>query len=214
MKSCIGIVLSVLDFQENGRILTVFSPNGLMKFVAKKRHSPLFTVLNQGEFVYAIGKGELHRFWDGKILSQYLALRERLESLETAGILVRGIQKSQMLGKPAPQLYQLFCYCLHAISTVDNPFDIASIFLVKTMKHEGLFQTLNQCSICQLPPSLRYGGERFCAHHGPKGALELTLEEEKWLIKFTEGRSLKQLLIEPTNLLDKITILFNQTFSN
>jgi len=213
MDRCVGVVLSVLAFRESDQIVTVFSPGGLIKFFVKRRRSPLLTTLTEGEFVYVVGRGDMHRFRDGTILEQHLKLRDRFESLEAAGKLAQAILKSQMPGKVAPHLYQLFCYFLRIIPAVEQPGDLVSLFQVKTMKHEGLFQQLNRCSVCEKAPNFRYGGERFCPEHAPRGALELTREEEKRLSELAEGRSLKELLAKPDELHEPISTLFNQAFN-
>lgn len=212
MNRCVGVVLSVLAFRESDQIVTVFSPGGLIKFFVKRKRSPLFSVLTEGEFVYLAGQGEMHRFRDGTILQQHLKLRERFESLEAAGRLVQAIQKSQLPGKAAPQLYELFCYFLRMIPEVEHPLDLASIFLVKTLKYEGLLQQQKHCSICKKLSQARYGGERFCLEHAPNGALELSSEDEERLTTWAEGRSLKKLL-EIHVPWDCISTFFNQAFT-
>ncbi|MCC5831694.1 MAG: DNA repair protein RecO [Chlamydiales bacterium] len=214
MERCFGVVLSVLDFRESDQIVTLFTPGGIIKFFVKRRRSPLVAVLNEGEFVYVAGRGEMHRLRDGTILEQHGRLRERLENLEAAGKLVQAIRKSQMPGKAAPHLYQLFCYFLRVIPEVERPLDVAALFLVKTLKHEGIFQLLERCSLCENPPLARYGGERFCREHAPIEAVELSMEEEKRLQELAEGRSLKELLAKPIELHEQISLFFNQIFNN
>lgn len=213
MERCVGVILSVLDFRESDRIATVFSPEGIIKFFVKRQRTPLLAVLNEGEFVYAAGRGEMHRMRDITVLEQHVRLRERLENLEAAGKLVQAIQRSQMPGKAAPQLYQLFCYFLRMIPDVERPLDLAALFLIKTLKHEGLFQLLERCSVCENAPLARYGGERFCKEHAPTGALKLTFQEEKELTELAEGRSLKELLDKPIALHNQIVQFFYQTFN-
>ncbi len=212
MNTCVGVVLSVLAFQESDQIVTVFSPSGIVKFFVKRKRSPLLSALTEGEFVYAAGRGDMNKFRDGSILEQHLKLRDRLENLEAAGKLVQAVMQSQMPGKAAPHLYQLFCYCLRMIPEVERPLDLAALFLVKTLKHEGLFQQLQRCTACEKNPSSRYGGERYCAEHAPRGSLKLNYEEEERLIELANGRSLKELLAKPLEQHAQITTLFDQEF--
>lgn len=213
MECCVGVILSVLAFRESDQIATVFTPGGILKFFIKRKRSPALSVLVEGEFVYALRKGDMHRFCDGTIVQQNLRLRERLENLEAAGKLVQAIQKSQMPGKAAPRLYQLFCYFLRMIPEVERPMDLASLFLIKTLKHEGLFQQMARCSACEQAPKAWYAGERFCREHAPKGALELSPKEEKLLLDIAEKRSLKELLASSlASVQEPVSTLFNQTF--
>ncbi len=215
VERCFGIVLSVLDFREKDQIVTVFSPGGLIKFFIRGKRSPLMVCLTEGEFVYAEGRGELNRFRDGTIINQNLRLRERFESLEAAGRVVRGVLQSQLLGKAAPDLYQLMRFILRMLPDVEHPEDLATIFLIKALKHEGLFQQSHQCSLCDgATASLRYGGERFCTQHAPLEALKLTDLEERRLVEVAEGRVLKELLTQPLGLQRHVDTLFSQAFGS
>lgn len=214
MNRCVGVVLSVLDLNESDRIATVFSPSGLIKFFVKRNRGSLLTILTEGEFVYVAGKSDLHHFRDGTILNQNIRLRERLENMEAAGYLVRALLKSQFPGKTAPHLYQLFCYLLQMIPQVESPSELAAIFLIKTLVHEGLFQKSLHCTVCQKPPLARFGGERFCLEHAPEGALEISSADEGYLATIVEGRSLNNLLTNKIELISIANTLFNQSFEH
>jgi len=213
MEHCVGVVLSVLAFRESDQIVTIFSPEGLIKLFVKRKRLPLMAPLTEGEFLFVAGRGDLYRFRDGTILNQNLKLRERLENLEAASRLVQAILKSQWPGKDAPRLYHLFCYFLRLIPEVEQPEELASVFFVKTLKHEGLFQQTDRCCVCEKEPNSRFGGERFCKEHAPIEALQLTAQEEKRLVEIAEGRSLKELLTEPFEQHDQVATLFDQAFS-
>lgn len=208
MERCLGIVLSILSFKESDRIATVFTPGGLVKFIIKQKNTPLIAVLTEGEFHFITGRSDLLRFREGSILNQHLELRARLECIEAAGKMAQAILKSQLPGKAVPHLYQLFCYCLRMLPACERPQDLLSLFLIKTLKHEGLLQTEPCCSFCEEQPTLRFGGERFCKEHAPKEALKFTEEEERELFQLAEGRSLKEILIKPLHL--NALALFNQ----
>ncbi len=212
VEKCTGIVLSVLDFKESDQIATLFSPGGLVKIFVKRRRLPIITPLTEGEFHYVTGRGDLHRFRDGTIHQQNLRLRERYENIEAAGICVQAILKSQWPGKPAPHLYNLLRYFLHKIPEVERPLDLATIFLTKTLKHEGLLQQTESCAFCDVKPSHRFGGERVCSiHAGPK-ALQLTEQQEAFFMQIAEGRSLSDLLNHPIEINTQIAQLFEQAF--
>lgn len=205
-----GVILSVLDFREKNRIATIFSPEGLVKLVGQR--SSLLTALTEGEFLFTEGRGDLGKLRDGTILDQHLRLRKRFESLEAAGKMAQAVLKTQWPGKEAPQLFHLFKTLLRLIPEVEQPEELTSIFLVKTMKHEGVLQLLDQCSYCERQPCKRFGGERFCQEHAPEGALELSEEEEKQLNQIAEERSSKRLTGQLKGLYKPIESLFNQVF--
>lgn len=212
MDRCIGVILSILAFRENDTIATLFSNRGILKLMIKTKRPPP-PVFTEYEFLFKLGQGELARYRDGSILNQHLQLRDRFENLEAAGKLAQAILKSQMPGKAAPDLYQLFSYFLCQIPQTETPEDLVAIFLLKTLKHEGLLQQHPHCSVCSLKPSYRFGGERYCKAHAPPPALYFTDEEERQLICLSEGRCLGQLLSQPISLHAPIATLFDQVFS-
>ncbi|MCH9627346.1 MAG: DNA repair protein RecO [Chlamydiales bacterium] len=158
------------------------------------------------------GRGDLHRFRDGTIHQQNLRLRERYENIEAAGTCVQAILKSQWPGKPAPHLYNLFHYFLKKIPEVERPLDLATIFLTKTLKHEGLLQQTESCAFCDKKPTHRFGGERVCSIHAGTSALQLIEQEERLFMRIAEGRSLTELLEHPIKINSQIAQLFEQAF--
>lgn len=213
MHRFLGTVLSTLPFQEEQQIATLFSPDGILKLFLTQRYAALTLSFTEGEFLCTLGKGTLYRLREGSILFQHLRLRERLENLEAAGLLAQAVLKSQWPGKAAPALYHLFSSLLRSIPDQEDPSLVASLFQVKTWKHEGVLQQTNRCSLCDQLPRWRFGGERFCHDHAPLHALSLNEEEEEELRLLAEGRSLRQLLAHPIRIKEKIARLFDQTFS-
>ena len=207
MQKSVGIVLSTLSLKESDQILTLFSPEGLLKIFVKRRRLTLATLLTEGEFVFELGRGDLVRFRDGTILDQHLSLRERLESLEVAGELTQAVLRSQWQGKSSPRLYALFRHLLQKIPHIEAPQKLVSLFLLKVLRHEGELQLSGGCSVCGSAPTHRYGGERFCSLDAPRGSLEVSDEEEKRLEHLAQTRSL-----ESVEELPLAQALFNQVF--
>lgn len=212
-----GIVLHTTPFKEYDKILTLFTPRmGLLKLFAKGSKQGFFaqngltSPLTIGEYLFTQGREGLHNLRDGAILSQNLALRNKLETLQAAEKLVQALYKSQWPGKSAPKLYSLLRLFLEKLPCTEDPQTLSSAFLLKILKHEGQFQhNPSQGQTC------RYGGECYTPDLAPFGALFLSAEEENSLFFMLNCRSLQRLLSLSisTELASKIDILFEQVFS-
>lgn len=212
MHNFVGTVLSSTQTQENNHIVTIFSTAGLIKFLAKGQYGALISPLTEAEFILNLKQKDLFFFQEGTIIEQHLKLRKNLENLQTAGKLVQALLKSQCYGKGTYELYNLFSKLLKTISEVDNPKELLSLFYVKILKHEGVLQLCESCSMCKQLPEYRFGGERFCKQHAPPFSLLLSPQDEKKLLEISTTRSLKKFLHQPANIGELVTILFNQTF--
>lgn len=202
----LGIVLDTLPFRDKDLIVTLLTAEGLVKFFYRRRQ--IISPLIEGEFLLTKGRGDLYRFSDMTILDQHTRLRERLENLEAAGLMIRAVLRSQDPDRECPGIFLLFRKLLNELPESKDPMQLAHLFLLKVLIHEGLLQLDEQCSMCKTPPTYRFGGERFCATHAPRGALELTQDEEKSLVHLAKLRSLKEMASAPY-----ITTLFDHAFA-
>lgn len=189
-----GIVLKILPYQDYNRIVTLFTPEGLIKIFAKGgkktflRQNEL-AVLTQGVYIVQKGRGDFHQVKDATIVNQHLRLRERFENLEVADKMIRAILETQWPGKAVPRLYALFQLFIEQIPQFADPDRLMAAFYLKLLKHEGILQLTGCCCLCQKPTESRYGGEQFCSTHLPEGALLFSTEEELQLIHIAESRS-------------------------
>ncbi len=140
-----GIVLRSLTYQEDARILTLFtkdlglislmlkgvSPRSLQKMAAA---SPFC----QAEFVYFKGQSDMLHYRDSTLLNEHLFLRNKLSSLQTAGALVQALLKSQMPGKSSPALYHLLDTYLKQIPAFSDSAPLVTSFYLKILSHEGV----------------------------------------------------------------------------
>lgn len=211
-----GIVLQSLPFKEYDQILTLFTPRGILKLYAKgkKQYNPLLSPLTQAEYLFIPGRNELHRFYEGSMISQNLKIRDTYENLESAFFLVDALLRSQWPGKSDPQLYYLFRLFLQQIPESHHPQSLIIAFLIKIMKQEGILQTQSICSVCEKMGSYRYAGESFCTTHATKEACLFSLEEETLLLKIAACLSMQQLSSERAEplFLEKVKKLFKQCF--
>lgn len=210
-----AIVLHALPFKEYDRILTLFSPQGLLKLFVKGKKKEylkvvaLTSVLTHGEYHFTLGRKELHRLSDGTILNQHLRIRDRFETLLAAERMIKALLQSQWPGKPAPKLFQLFCLLMDHLPNVNDPSALATAFLLKVLRHEGILQLCTP-----LKSAFRFAGERYSKEEAPPGALSITEEEEELLTELALCRTLSQIAEHPLSVefQQKIEHLFTQSF--
>ena len=137
-----AIVLRATEFKENSRILTLFTKeDGLHSLIIRGLKSgerlTLATPFCQAEYLCRKGNSNLYTFQDGSILDLHLPLRSNLKLLQIAGQFTQDILKTQLPGKPAPQLYALFSSYLKRISVFTDLTTALTSFRLKLMAHEG-----------------------------------------------------------------------------
>lgn len=218
-----GITLHTLKFGDYDLIATVFTREaGVVKLIIKrglslKNKSPI-TPLTRAEFVYTAGKGEIHVCKETDVLERYYGHSPSLAKLEAGCALAQAVHHSQMLEKPAPQLYDLFCAFLAMVNHQEDPNRWVCSFLLKILKHEGLIDTYSSCGVCHAPIEHVYAsrGEGFCKEHSPPQAIILKKEEVQLLNLLAHSRSLTELssLETPINFVEKIKILFKQSLAH
>ncbi len=209
-----AIVLQVTPFKDYDRILTLFSPLGILKMfvrIRKKEYlhfSALTSPLTQAEWHYLSGRKELHRLTEGTILSQHLGLRERYETLLAADSCLQALLASQWQGKPAPKLYLLFRHFLDHLPKSATPQNCVTLFLIKILVHEGMLQ------LSAPQTSRRYGGEQYSPSSAPPGSIPFSEEEEALLVQLAHCRSLAQTdsYAIPEQFQTKISTIFKQIF--
>ena len=82
-----GIVLRSQDYKERHRIITLFTPLGLISLIVKgisRKNSHLLTLttpFSHGEYIYRQGRSDLFRFHDGAVLDDHFDLRQSLRFL-------------------------------------------------------------------------------------------------------------------------------------
>lgn len=216
MSQIEAIVLHAFPFKEYDRILTLLSPQGLLKLFVKckKRDylhfAALCSPLTHAEFHYRPGRKDLHTLSEGTILTQHIHIRERYETLKAAEGMVQALLRSQWPGKAVPKLYLLFLLFLDQLPSSKDPGTLATIFLLKILKHEGLLQ------LCTPAATYRFGGERFSSRReAPLGAHSFSEKEEGQLSELALSRSLVSIAEQslPPEFREKIATLFDQAFS-
>jgi len=212
-----GIVLRSQDYKERHRIITLFSPQGIISLIVKgisrknARLLALTTPFSHGEYVCRQGRSELWSFLDGTLLNDHLTLRENLKSLQAAGTLANAILASQMAGKPAPALFVLYKSYHKQASSFEDPIALLISFYLKLLKHEGLLSVSPHCSSCgENTARFLFHGESFCPTHAPLNAMVFSDSEWKDLLLLDDAQHFSSLrtLSPPPSFLQKIHTLF------
>ena len=82
--TCEALVLRSMEYKERQRIITLFTPQGLMSVIIKgislkKPHLlSLTSPLCLGEFHFSQGKSDLFYFRDGTVIDEHLHLRNHV----------------------------------------------------------------------------------------------------------------------------------------
>lgn len=216
LQSTVGIVLQAIPYREYDKILSLFTPQGILRLFVKGTHKnyvidPSFTApLVKGEYIFRNTYSSLARLEEATLLSSHAFLRNSLENLEGGLALAQAIIKSQSQGKSAPELFALFSTYLETIPKA--PETLVTSFFLKILKYEGLWQQELSCLECKikLEETWRQGGALFCKTCAPPEVLFFSSEEEKQLTFLAHCRSLNEIcqFSCPKEFRQKVTLLF------
>lgn len=181
-----GIILQTLDFKDFDQIFTIFSlQSGIVKLVVKgaKRQKGL-SALARVEFSYSKGSSDLWKCDNIAIVDAHLHLRNTLSSLEAGCEMVQGLLTTQMQNNPVPQLYILFVKSLEKISEMKDPYILSTAFLLKLMRHEGVFHLENKGQQFNEEETDLTNRLALCSHFSELKELSLNKEFRKKISKF------------------------------
>lgn len=198
-----GIILRVIPFRDYDQILTIFTfEAGLIKVLYKGSRSKRRGVqgicmpLTVVEIVYREKKGEIFSCHEMGLIEAYHDLRQELKSLEVACDLLQVVASSQLVCKPAPQLYDLLCFYLHKIPQIGDPWTLAVSFRLKLLKYEGLIAFPFTCEACQRPlvdEAYLREEEWRCADHCMRGSSHWSETELQQLYQMTNCLSYREI---------------------
>lgn len=195
IKKCEGIVLHKIKYGEYDQILTVFTrEEGLIKLICKgasSRKKNGADLLMRAEFFYLPRQSSLMTCRELTQINANLQLRKSLACLEGACAMAKAILASQCEQKPAPQLYELFICYLERLPLAPQPEALVASFLLKILRHEGLFGLTPHCSVClqDLIEHHIFNGESYCRQDRPPQAITLSPFEAETLFVLAFSRS-------------------------
>lgn len=200
-----GIILQSLNFQDFDQILTVFTPSeGLIKLIVKganKKFTPS-TPLTFSEFIYTKGKSDIYKCYEMNPIHLNLQLRTSFASLEAVYAMLKALLQTLPLLHPVPHLFSLFIWTLAKMPLVKDPHTLSLSFLMKLLRHEGLFPISTACQECNVEgKTVLFAGKGgvFCPQHTPYGGVvfhEEELESIKQLAFLSNFQNIKEWIIE------------------
>lgn len=192
-----GIILQSLPIKDFDLIVTAFTRDfGVLKFYYKNGQSrkrskgAVSSPLTCAEFIFYRRSSDLNTLSDISVVDVHVDLRNSLEKLEYSCHWLQLILKSQLQGKPSPELYSLLRTFLKALQYFANPPALHGSFYLKLLRHEGLIEFDTLCSVCRQPAVIQ-DNQSFCKTHSPFGAIAFTSQEMEQLHQLAFCRSLK-----------------------
>jgi DNA repair protein RecO (recombination protein O) len=216
-----GIITQVVPYRNYDAILTLFTPEeGLVTFFHKaafsqKKGKSAAAPLSVAEIVHTRGRGEMHPCSEVCITDHHLALRNRLDILNTACEMLQSIMQTQQPGKSAPDLYALLLFYLKKLPSIPSPQTLGASFRLKLLRHEGLVAFVSHCNDCGalLSDAWIAQGEAYCRADAPAESLHLAQEERATVELLAFSRDLGQIAntIVTGQLAGKIERLFRDS---
>jgi DNA repair protein RecO (recombination protein O) len=146
-----AIVLKSIPYEDDGKILKLFTEShGIISVVVKKLQSKasylqtLTSPLSRGEFHLNKRQSDLYTFKEGSLTDGYYELRNDLQKLDAACIILKSILKSQFLEKPSEPLFFLTTSYLKKLKSFEKPIVLALSFQLKVLNYEGLYPENNE----------------------------------------------------------------------
>ncbi|MDX8431234.1 MAG: DNA repair protein RecO [Candidatus Algichlamydia australiensis] len=137
-----AIVLRTTAYGERKNILTLFSKEGGLlstsSYISLKKRGYL-SALCRCNFLLTRKTSELYTLKDVTPLDLYTEIRSNYDKLNCAGYWLKTLLRSQLPSKPSPLLYQLLICYLEELKTTSEVSQIKMSFLLKVLKHEGLY---------------------------------------------------------------------------
>lgn len=130
-----AIILRRIKISPRRQILTALSPLGLISLSTNSKDS--LDVLTEAEVIVQKTSG-IRRLIEGKLLAQHIAIRQDLDKLKAALVIVHILLKTQLENKPSEALFKLVLATMAAIEKVKKPHNLALSFILKLLKLEGL----------------------------------------------------------------------------
>lgn len=143
-----GIVLSSNRLREREQLLRIFTPlEGVVacSFYPKKTSQP--NPLSRVEVLLTQKQDGFFQCQELITISLYLELRKTFTRLQAAAQILRAIEVSQWKQHPAPHLYKLLVSYLEEMVLGESVETLSSSFLLKLLKHEGLWNPFASIAI-------------------------------------------------------------------
>lgn len=181
-----GIIVKTFDYQEYDKLIQIFTKSeGMRTLIAKKANHPKSRAalpsspFIHAEFVFDSPEKTLPVCREVTPISHYLGLRKNIDRLNSACKMVSALCDALLPGKEAPLLFDLLkCYFDKLLET-EGSRPLEASFLLKLLRHEGVFALPLSCSECQQLLDDVYVGDQgfFCEAHATAQPLIFSARE-------------------------------------
>ena len=206
-----GLLLQAIPYLGQQKILKVFTAgSGMLSILSKRvKNSAVVSPFCIAEWVYKKGSREIHSLVDASLSDGLLDLRSRYEAVSTAGQIAQDLVRTQLPGKPSPDLFALSCAVFQKIASFQHPEVLTALFRLKLLIHEGLLSLEPTCTACSEPALCLFQGESYCLRHGQS---PFQVEEWDHLLLLARARSFSALQRIPPikGLYPKIGAIFEE----
>jgi DNA repair protein RecO (recombination protein O) len=152
-----SLVIRTTQYSETSLIVSLYTlEEGKVRCIAKgarRSKSPLggkLEPLNELEVVYLRGRSELCTLNECSIIRSRMAIRQNLERLNAALLILFLIEQTQADRDPNADVFHLAVTCLDEMEKKSNPEMILLYFQTRLLEASGYAPDYTQCAICSL----------------------------------------------------------------
>lgn len=152
-----SLVIRTTHYSETSLIVSLYTlEEGKVRCIAKgarRSKSPLggkLEPLNELEVVYLRGRSELRTLNECSIIRSRMGIREDLERLNAALLILFLVEQTQADCDPNPDIFHLTVACLDEMEKKSNPEMILLYFQTRLLEASGYAPDYEQCAICYL----------------------------------------------------------------
>lgn len=178
-KKTEGLLLQTIPYLSNQKILKVLTSDaGLITLMAKKKSLQPFTQpFLIAEWVYTIGKGEIHTLKDASLCLDLSELRVSYPVISAAGLIAQDLLKSQCPEKNGRGPYALTVAFFQKLPQSASLEAMIASFRLKLLMHDGLLGLQNECVHCGASSSSLDEGGSYCQIHRSIHSISFSVSE-------------------------------------
>jgi DNA repair protein RecO len=194
-KKTEGLLLHSIPYLRDTRILKVLTKDhGLISLIAKKKSLTPFThPFLIAEWVYQLGRGNIHILKEASLQNDLSNLRESFSVISSAGAIAQDLLKSQFPEKQGSGPYALTTAFFQKLPYTPKPHILVASFRMKLLIHDGLLSLENGCSECGNQALFLDRGESFCQNHTTSSGIGFSITEWTHLQELTFLRQFGEL---------------------
>ena len=152
-KKIKGVIVSEYPFEDNSKIINIFTENGLLGVIAKgakKVRSPFFsttTKFNYGSFNINYKENGLSKLIDADTINSYNNIKKDIVKISYVTYITELVTKVYK-HDGNKNIYKLYLDCLDKINDNYNPEAITIILRLKLLDYLGIMPIIDRCVVC------------------------------------------------------------------